>query len=232
MTTRYKVTDANLRAAHGGAYQYTIGEWTEPIPDPAICAHGYHTTSDPMQWPVIGMRVFACETRDDGDHRDDKQVHGSIRLTTERPDLVPDWWHEVERFVASINDVRWFDPQGDPDPAWRVFPTRAAAWDAARTTDWGSARTTDWGSAWDAGRAAAQDAGRAAARDAAWDAAGAAAWAAAWAAGLMAQIAVCNGLPLDQRHIDHARARWEVWQRGYGLLCDVDGQLHVYRRIA
>ena len=30
------------------------------------------------------------------------------------------------------------------------------------------------------------------------------------------------------KHLKHTKARWEVWQKGYGLLCDVDGVLYVY----
>ena len=48
-------------------------------------------------------------------------------------------------------------------------------------------------------------------------------------AALMARVLVCEGLPLDPAHIAHARARWDVWTRGYGLLCDVEGVLYVYR---
>jgi hypothetical protein len=80
--------------------------------------------------------------------------------------------------------------------------------------------------------AAAWDAAMAAAWDAAWAAAMAAAMAAAWAAALWARVLVCDGLPLDQRHVDHAAARMAVWRKGYGLglYCDVGGVLYVYER--
>jgi hypothetical protein len=74
----------------------------------------------------------------------------------------------------------------------------------------------------DAARAAARDAARAAARAAAWDAAG--------AAELYSQMLICDGLPLAQKHIDHIAARWNVWQKGYCLLCDVGGVLYVYTK--
>ena len=45
----------------------------------------------------------------------------------------------------------------------------------------------------------------------------------------MARIKVCEGLKLDKKHIDHANARWEVWQKGYALLCDIKGVLYVYQ---
>ena len=31
-----------------------------------------------------------------------------------------------------------------------------------------------------------------------------------------------------EKHLKHVKERWEVWEKGYGLLCDVDGQLYVY----
>ncbi len=30
------------------------------------------------------------------------------------------------------------------------------------------------------------------------------------------------------KYLAHAKARWEVWQKGYALLCDVNGVLYVY----
>jgi len=36
------------------------------------------------------------------------------------------------------------------------------------------------------------------------------------------------GKAIDGKHLAHARARWEVWERGYGLRCDVNGKLYTY----
>ena len=46
----------------------------------------------------------------------------------------------------------------------------------------------------------------------------------------MARISVCHGLKLDAKHRRHARARWEVWTRGYGLAAVVDDVFYVYRK--
>ena len=62
------------------------------------------------------------------------------------------------------------------------------------------------------------------------DAARAAAWDAAWDAGLMARMEICYDLHIDAKHRRHAKARWDVWQRGYGLACDIDGELYCYRK--
>ena len=62
-------------------------------------------------------------------------------------------------------------------------------------------------------------------------AAGDAAGDAAWDASLYTRVEfICAGLDLEEKHREHARARWEVWSKGYGLLCDVDGVLYVYEK--
>jgi hypothetical protein len=33
---------------------------------------------------------------------------------------------------------------------------------------------------------------------------------------------------LDIKHIEHAKERMDVWRRGFGLFCDVNGKLYVY----
>jgi hypothetical protein len=76
-------------------------------------------------------------------------------------------------------------------------------------------------------RAAARDA----AWDAAWDAARAAAWDAAWDAALFTRVThICSGLKLDAKFRIHAKARWQVWTKGYCLLCDINGKLYVYKK--
>ena len=57
-----------------------------------------------------------------------------------------------------------------------------------------------------------------------------AAWNAAWDAGLYARILICSDLKLDKKHIEHAKKRMQVWQKGYGLYCDVNGVLYVYEK--
>ena len=208
----YKVLTSDLKSAHGGKFDWSeyVGQpdkRTPRIDNPEICRCGWHFTTAPMKWPVIGMRVFEAVT--DGPPSaslKDKGVWPTGGLGSERPELVPDWWHDVEAFVAELPSWPWMQPQGDPDPSWEVLPTIDEAWVAARSAArWaGHHGMAAWAAAW------------VAARDAAGD------------ARLWSQVLVCDGLPLAQRHIDHARARMDVWRRGYGLLCDVDGVLYVY----
>jgi hypothetical protein len=34
----------------------------------------------------------------------------------------------------------------------------------------------------------------------------------------------------DRKHFLHARARMQVWRKGYALYCDVNGKLFVYAK--
>jgi hypothetical protein len=113
---------------------------------------------------------------------------------------------EVNKFIDSFKKVRWFKPDGKPRKEWKIFYGKT--WDAARD----AARDAAWDAAWDA------------ARDAAWDAARDAAL-------LTRFIVITDKIPQDknlQKHYKHAKERWEVWTKGYGLYCDVNGVLYVY----
>jgi hypothetical protein len=145
---------------------------------------------------------------------------------------------DLDKFLASIPKVKYFQQHKPIKPEWKIYYSkdraaagdvaRAAAWDAARAAAGDAARAAAGDAAWDAARAAAGDVARAADWDAVGAAAGDAAWDAAWDAALQARIIICKGLKLDKKHIDHAKARWDVWKRGYGLYCDVNGTLYVY----
>jgi hypothetical protein len=113
----------------------------------------------------------------------------------------------------------------------------AAAWDAARDAAWDAARAAAWAAAWaaarDAARAAAWKAAREAAREAAWEAAWAArdaatgaTWEAPGDAALLAACMVVNDL-IEAKHVNYARKRMRVWEKGYNLVCDVGGILYV-----
>ena len=46
----------------------------------------------------------------------------------------------------------------------------------------------------------------------------------------MARLLVVDDLNYKDKakHVAHVEARIEVWKKGYGLLCDVEGVLYVY----
>jgi len=135
-------------------------------------------------------------------------------------DKVPDWY-----------SAKWAEEQARAElPGWKacrgwffdamefVATIQATQWFKAVEPPDPAWRMFDtWAAARDAAWAAARDAARAAAGDAAWDAA------------LLSRCLVVSDL-IDPKHLAHARARWDVWRRGYGLLCDVDGVMYVYRK--
>lgn len=70
-----------------------------------------------------------------------------------------------------------------------------------------------------------------------WDSATDAARGAAWysARGAATDAALYIGtefiaadLPIDAKHREYVRRRWQAWQKGWAVLCDVDGTLYVY----
>ena len=219
----YKVL-VDGRSCHGGNMVWSLpkgrraGRWHAHDGDLVPCSSGLHLKKDYVKWLKAGCESYEAEA--DGEiveRDDDKVVCKRVRLL--RRVTVPVWWNRVEEFVASIKGVPFFRMTDGVRPEWRVFSgkTWAAAWDAGGAAAWDAA----WDAARAAARAAAWDAARDAARDAAWDA--------AWDAALYADSLIAPKGTIAQKHIDHIKARWDVWRRGYGLLCDVNGVLYVYR---
>jgi hypothetical protein len=149
-----------------------------------------------------------------------------------------EWLKPFDKFLASIPKIKWMKNGGKPLKAWKVFKT----WDAAGAAAHAAARDAAGAAAGAAALAAACDAAGAAARDAAGAAAGAAAWAAARdAAGAAARDAACDaelmalmilaGTGLAKENMSHIKSRLDVWRKGYGLLCDVNGVLYVYESL-
>ena len=64
----------------------------------------------------------------------------------------------------------------------------------------------------------ARDAARDAARNAAWDTS-------------LYVTAIISEWNFPLKYQKHIKERMEVWQKGYGLLCDVNGKLYVYKKI-
>jgi hypothetical protein len=136
-------------------------------------------------------------------------------------------------FAESVLPLYERDYPGDARPRAAIRAARdyahgrigAAARDAAGAAAWAAGDAA--GDAGDAAGAAGAAAG--AAGDAAWDAAWDAAGDAAGDAALLARCLVVSD-KLDSKHMMHAKVRWDVWESGYGLFCDVDGVLYVYRK--
>ena len=111
-----------------------------------------------------------------------------------------------------IPKTPFFKPDGKPKKEWKIF--YGDTWAAARA----AALAAAWDAALDAARDAALDVAWGAARDVALDAA------------LCSYYILTSDLKVKdkEKHLKHVKARWEVWQKGYGLLCDFKGVLYVY----
>ena len=217
MSKYYKIL-VDGRSCHGGDLQWSLpkkhgrgwipGEWHEHTGESLeMCVSGLHVTTQPYNWYRWRCDCYEAEIDAAIEQREDKILCRKARLI--RPLAHPRWWLDCIEFVDSMKAVAFFKPDGKPLRKWKLF--RGETWAAARDT----ARDAAWATVW----AAAGDAARDAAWDAAWDAA-------LW---VIANF-VCAGLPLQLQHIEHARRRWKVWQKGYALLCDVNGVLYVYAK--
>ena len=227
--TLYKVL-VNGASCHGGDMKWSLpngrpGKWHSVKGDIEICSSGLHLTRKPHLWFKWNCEMYEAEGKGQPlAERDDKVVFRSARLLKRVEP--PAWWQNALRFVTDeIPKTTFLKPDGEPLKKWKLFT----------------------GNSWDAAWAAARDAARAAAWAAARDAAGDAAWAAAWAAArdaaraardaaraarLKAYYHIVSDLDFKDKakHQKHVDARWQVWQKGYGLLCDVNGVLYVYAK--
>ena len=243
MDKLYKVL-VDGKSCHGGSMEWSLpkkvkgkwvaGKWQEHKGDIKICDSGLHLTKERFDWYKWGCTVYEAEAKNIVEWEGNKCVAKSVRLIKEVPH--PKWWTDCEGWVATLKDIAWLKPDGKPNKEWELFETRAAAGDAARDAAWDAARDAAWdaarNAAWDAARNAARNAAGDAARDAAWDADGDAAWDAAWDAALYAQVIfICDGLKLQDSHKVHIKKRMEVWQKGYGLYCEINGVLYCYKKI-
>ena len=137
-------------------------------------------------------------------------------------DVTPDYVLAVNRFLASISKIKWFGNHRPLKAEWQIFDTMDTAWSKARNTAKDAFWSKAWNTAWNAACSAVWNTGK----DIVWSIP----WNAAKDAALYAQMLICLDFNLEKRHIDHIKACWETWKRGYGLLCDVNGTLYVYRK--
>jgi len=121
---------------------------------------------------------------------------------------------DIRDFIKSLKKINLSNPDGKPKKEWKVFygETWNDAWNAA------------WNAAWDATKEASRNATVNATLDAVVNVINDAA--------LMAGMMVVSDLdyPDKEKHEAHAKARMEIWRKGYGLLCDVNGVLYVYAK--
>jgi len=236
----YKVL-LNNKSNNGGNLTWKLGKWTPKINNFEICEKGYHLTTKPYKWfNNLNCEVYEAEADKIIDVKDDKIVCSSARIIKKVQQ--PRFIKLVKQFIETIPKNDFFSMKGESKKEWKLFladdwgAARDAAYDAVLDAVRSAARCAAWSAARDAARNAARGAAGSAARCAAWSAArGAArnaaldaAWDVAGDAALMAELLITDGLYIPKKHINHIFARWDVWRRGYGLLCDIDGVLYVY----
>jgi len=185
---------------NGGDFEWKVGEWTPRIEECKIWERGYYLTNKPYKRYKWGGEVWEAEARDIVEWNDDECVCKQARITKLIPK--PDWLCMAEQFVMDIPNTFFFSMCRPPKKEWRLFlaDNWAAAWNAASDAARDAATSFEWNDALHAMKDA----------------------------GLYAQMLVCDDLNINKLHRQHIIDRWDVWQRGYGLLCDVDGVLYVY----
>ena len=202
------------KSCYGGDLKWSLpknekpGKWHEEKGDLKICEKGLHLTTEPYQWYKWGCTCYEAEAEGILEWQEDKCVARKVRLLREVPH--PKWWIEIGGWIETLKEIAWLKPDGKPNKEWKLFETRAAARAAACDAAWDAARDAACDAAWDAARAAA--------RDAAGDA-------------VLYGRALVSEWNFESKHRTHIKQRMEVWQKGFGLLCDVDGVLYVYKRI-
>lgn len=153
-------------------------------------------------------------------------------------------------FIASIHAIPWMQRISPPADEWLLFPTLADANAAARQSlyesPWNSFFCDVWVEAWytvlklgnakrspydsktfwqrsdliQTARIAARDVVVEYRKDPGLHSAG-------MDADLMA-LCLLAGLRHDNPHMQYARKRWAVWQAGYGLYTDIEGEFYVF----
>lgn len=224
------------------------GKWHEVKGYIIPCENGLHLTDyDHIGiWFMPGCQIFEVETRGKCIRSGDKWVAGAVRLIKSVP--MPDYLLKAFAFVDTVKNIPFFKPTKPPKPEWKFFETWDAAWRASqRMVSRDKARKA----AWNAAQSASLDVVRvkevwievlntlySMALDSVLDKKMGMVRLVDWDIAdslprdmeLMVQVEICDNLSLDQKHITCAKNRWEVWQMGYALLCEVDDVLYVYKR--
>jgi hypothetical protein len=238
----YKALTTQRKSWYDGSTQWRIGKPMPKLAGPKgePCGVGYHlgkTLNDAMCHSKMPALVYEATITGEVLGEDSEKIRVSSAKITRN--VTPEYIRRANAFIASIPKLKLLSCNQEPREEWMLFNTRSAAESAARS----AARSAAYLAAYLAARSAADLAAylaadlaaRSAARSAAYLAADLAARSAAdlaaRSAALMARMAICFDLDIDQKHRDHAAAEWDVWTRGYGLVCDVGGVLYVYRRL-
>lgn len=241
----YKILE-NKRSCHGGDQEYEVGKWYE-IKDKeriSLCKYGYHVTTEPYSWYMWDCECYEAEIGKVYGRDDNESVTNRIKLT--KKVRHPDWWIGAHKFVdEDLKNIEWFSQKGRKLKEWRYFKRDnfVQAWKAVEEATWeivmkprlvrDEARCVAWRAerqaTWKAAREAVKETARMETRQDTWKAAQQITREARQSAELYVICKyICQGLNLDKKYLRHAEDRMEVWKRGYGLHCDINGELYVY----
>lgn len=210
----------------------TICEWDERTIREQLAGIDWQ----PIAGDVEGAREFIRGLKDIPWLKPDGTVEDSEEIKVFETKCAA---NDAARAACDAYDVAFTD-------VWNAAynAARDAAMDAAKHAPWAAAYDAAWDVAhdntWAAAKAAAYDAAKHAPWAATWaavyDAAKPAPWAAAKAAAwevasYCAMHFVCGDLKIDEKHREHIRKRFAIWQHGYGVLCDVNGIIYAYKKI-
>jgi hypothetical protein len=205
------VTDSPLykvlvdgKSCHGGQLEWSL---------PKKRGRGW----TPGEWHRYDGKLRICETGIHLTNKPDAWLRPGCEIYRADADGIHEW--EGDKCVARA--ARLLRPE--PKPAYWLAVEKFLR-DELPTVKWfkpDGKPLPQWklftAPAWDAARVAAWNA----AEDAAWNAA-------RGAADFCVIERLCADLEIAETHRAHIRARWEVWLKGYAVLCDVGGVLCVY----
>lgn len=210
MAKYYKSLRENLTSWYDPQFKWNTEEviCLNPSKTNKPCARGIHLAKTIEQ--AVGYGQFPCvlyevEPLSEVLGEDETKVR-VMKARLVKPIKMPVWVKKTNNFIKSIAQIPWFKAVKPPLKKWKMFDSRdsafASAFDSARASAFASARARTYDSA----------------RDSAYDSA------------LYAGYCICADLSIDKRHRQHVHDRWEVWKRGWGLRCDINGVLYVYKK--
>lgn len=207
------------------------GKWHTVNGNLKMCEWGLHVTNKPYRyWYDVGCQVYEAEVRNIIDVRKTKTLVRSARLI--RKCNQRSWEHAFSKFVKALKSIPWCKPDGKPLKKWKLFERSSlkAARNAAKKAA-GERAEKDirdiycnpmvgikhiveriiWKIFWISYKRRS---------NIAWDAIRDAAW--------FTDTIIEPKLTKAKKA--HLRERMRVWEKGYCLLCTINGVFYVYAK--
>ncbi len=138
--------------------------------------------------------------------------------------------------MKTIKTVKFLEPDGRPDPSWLVFT--APTWAEAEERAWSAARAAAPDGISDPAHTIPNEmrfrtillSANDEVHRATWRSPGTSPPCLARDASLMVRALLFDDEEESRGYVKTAQAHWEVWRKGYGLACESNGQLYVFRK--